>query len=87
MNDKEKTSKAVRQARTIARDNLWLEHMRETCSSTGIWWSSKRSRTGLPEALHLSDIARIKALDRLVIDGRLERVGRGKYRVVEVKPC
>ena len=71
-----------RQQRTIDRDELWIRHMRQKAYN-GIWHSSKRSRTGLPDANNLSDVARLKALKRLVADGRLEKIKKGQYKIKE----
>ena len=75
---------AVRQQRTIDRDNKWIQHMAEKAYN-GVWHASKRSRAGLPDADNLSDAARLKALKRLVSDGRLERIKKGQYKIKETE--
>ena len=74
-------------ARSEHRLNLWLNHMRRRANADGIWVSSKRSRAGLPNSKHMSDVRRHHLLGRMVEEGTVERVGKGKYKVTaELNP-
>ena len=76
---KVKIMQTERQTRTQKRDKLWVEYMKQKSNREGHWYSNKRSRTGLPDAEHITDQARFKALERLVADGVVERVRKGVY--------
>ena len=68
--------------RSEHRMRLWPKHIECRANKDGIWHSNKRSRAGLPDKI-MSDDNRHRFLGRMVAEGKLERVGKGKYRVIQ----
>ena len=65
--------------RSNIRELVWLDYMRAHANDDGYWHSSRRARSGLPMTEGLTDEARVKAIRRMVLGGRLLHVRRGFY--------
>ena len=69
-------------ARANRRAEAWLAHIAEHANDDGVWYSSRISRAGLPDADMMSDANRYRFLGRMVTDGKLERISKGRYKVL-----
>ena len=67
--------------RSAHRMELWQRHIERRADKDGVWHSNKRSRAGLPDKM-MTDDNRHRFLRRMVAEGKLERVGKGSYRVI-----
>ena len=72
--------------RVVTRTLKWQEHMAANTDDNGVWWSTEPARLRLPESEYMTDASIQHRVEQMQIDGYIERVAKGGYKVTAKRP-